>query len=256
MRRRASQSARQEDPLRDAEVEPLAGHEHTCTMIYLHGYCRLGSEYLPKGQLCFCMPWAPGGDRARGLRAVLPTAPELRQPWGEEATSWYGYESPRHNRVGDARSLQDTRSRLDAVVRREVERVGGGHRVFLGGASQGCTVALDTYLRLASELRLGGFVGSIGFMPTDSKGFRGSNRALQKLQQDEEQARRPIWLQCAMDDYEAVPWRSVVEPSLRRASGLPGLLLRQVAGRGHGIEEWEAHIVNDLLREYAPYAYG
>ena len=30
----------------------------------------------------------------------------------------------------------------------------------------------DSLRRLASELRLGGFVGSIGFMPTDSKGAR------------------------------------------------------------------------------------
>ena len=37
---------------------------------------------------------------------------------------------------------------------------------------------------------------------------------------------------------------------------LPGLLLRPVAGRGHGIEEWEAHIVNDLLKAFAPYAYA
>ena len=32
------------------------------------------------------------------------------------------------------------------------------------------------------------------------------------------QAGRPVWLQCAMDDYHAVPWRSVVEPSLRKAT--------------------------------------
>jgi len=116
-------------------------------------------------------------------------------------------------------------------------------------------VALDVYLRLASELELGGFVGSIGFVPTDSKGFPGSNRALRNLLADKEQAVRPLWLQCAMDDFEAVPWRSVVEPSLRYASRLPGLRLRQVAGRGHGIEDWEAHIVNDMLRAYAPFAY-
>ena len=60
--------------------------------------------------------------------------------------------------------------------------------MFLGGASQGCTMALDVYLRLACELQLGGFVGSIGFVPTDSKGFRGTNRALRQLLADKEQA--------------------------------------------------------------------
>ncbi|CAJ1398685.1 unnamed protein product [Effrenium voratum] len=242
--------------LEDAEVEAAAGHQHCCTMVYLHGFSRCGPEYLPKGRLGFCMPWVPGGDRARGLRAVLPTASCLRQPWGETGTSWYGYAAPNHNRVGDAESLRATRRRLDSMVHAEVERLGDGRRLFLGGASQGCVMALDVYIRLAVELRLGGFVGSVGFVPTDSKGFTGADRALRCLLADSEQAVRPLWLQCAMDDFDAVPWRSVVAPSLRRAEGLPGLQIRQVAGRGHGIEDWEAHIVNDLLRAHAAYAYA
>ena len=56
--------------------------------MYLHGYCRSGAEYVAPGDLSFCMPWVAGGDRAPGLRAVLPTAETLTQPWGETSSSW------------------------------------------------------------------------------------------------------------------------------------------------------------------------
>lgn len=241
----------------DAFVDPGEGHAHSYTLIYLHGYTRTGEEYMPNSTLGFCMPWCPGGDRAEGLRVVLPTAKPLMQPWGECEPSWYTYAEWWHNRCGNPETLAATRKRLSDVVRREVARLqGDGRRVFLGGASQGCTVALDIYLRLASNLRLGGFVGSIGFLPSDSKGFPSSNRALNTLLKDGEQATRPVWIQCAVDDKHDVPWNSVVQPSLKRCGGrLHGLLLREVYGRGHHIEEWEAHVVNDFLRAHASEAY-
>lgn len=50
---------------------------------------------------------------------------------------------PSSNKVGDFSTLEQTRRRLAQLVYREVERLhGSGQRVFLGGASQGCTVAL------------------------------------------------------------------------------------------------------------------
>jgi len=241
----------------DVCVNAAAGHHHRYTLIYLHGYTRSGEEYLPESDLSFSMPWVAGGDRAPGLRAVLPTAPSMQQPWGDVGPSWYGYLAPNRNDVGDAAALISTRRRLAQLVRDEVRRLGGAaHRVFLGGASQGCTVALDTYLREASRLGLGGFVGSIGFVPSDSKGFAGATGALERLIANKTQAKRPVWMQCATDDRRDVPWQCVVRPSLRRVAGrLPGLLIREVSGRGHGIEDWEGHIVNDFVRQYAADAY-
>jgi len=233
----------------DVEVDPPEGSEHLCTLIYLHGHTRCGPEYLKNGSLGFCMPWNSGGDRASGLRAVLPTARCVRQPWGDVDPSWYGYAQWNTNHVGDPASLAEARERLGQLVHDEVARLGGaGRYVFLGGASQGCTAALDIYLREASRLRLGGFVGSTGFMPTDSFGFVGADAAVRRLLADKEQAKRPLWLQCAVDDRSAVPW-SLVKKTLRRVAGkLPGLAVREVSGRGHGIEDWEAHIVNDFFR--------
>eukprot|EP00913_Durusdinium_trenchii_P035590 g33306.t1 len=63
---------------------------------------------------------------------------------------------------------------LDEVIRQEIERLEAPGCVFLGGVSQGCNVALDAYLRHD----LGGFAGSVGFLPGDSWGFEGADRRL------------------------------------------------------------------------------
>lgn len=229
------------------EVEPAKGHAHTCTIIYLHGFAGRGTEYLDQG---YCLPWVSGGDRVPGLRAVLPTAPKHRQPWGPIAHAWYTYERPDRNHVGDTATLDFSRRWISELVREEIRRLGGAaHKVFLGGLSQGCTVALDCYLREGRKLGLGGFVGSVGFMPSDLYGFSGASMALENLIADKSQGSRPVWLQCATDDRCEVPWRSVVKPSLRKGEGrLPGLRIRLVQGRGHCIDEWEGHILNDFLK--------
>lgn len=235
-------------------VQPKPGHLHTCTLIYLHGFARNGEDYLCEDT---CYPWIPGGDCAPGLRVVLPTGERMAQPWGVVEPSWYAYERPDRNSVGDPVTLFTTRARLASILHDEVARLGGeGRRVFLGGLSQGCTMALDLYVREATNLRLGGFCGSVGFLPTDSHGFGGAAKAMERLIADKEQSARPVWLQCATDDWREVPWRSLVQPSLRRAEGrLPGLLVRTVWGRGHAIEEWEAHILNDFVKQFAGDAY-
>ena len=79
--------------------------------------------------------------------------------------------------------MEETRVRLEEMVREEVS-VLGGEKVFLGGLSQGCTAALDVYLRLA-PLNLGGFVGSVGFLPSDAMGFKGADEAMERLLGDE-----------------------------------------------------------------------
>jgi hypothetical protein len=42
-----------------------------------------------------------------------------------------------------------------------------------------------------------------------------------------------------------------VSKKINNSSRLPGLCLRQVLGRGHGIEEWEAVASNDVLMNIA-----
>lgn len=153
--------------------------------------------------------------------------------------------------------MKVTRNLLKELVTAEVARLGGeGHRVFLGGLSQGCAVALDTYVRLAPKLHLGGFVGSVGFVPSDELGFLGASRCFKRLAADEQQAQRPVWIQCAIDDDEEVPWKSLVLPSVRRAKQvMPGLQVREVSGRGHAIDEWEEEFLNEFVKAHASFAY-
>lgn len=246
-----------EEDLQDAEVGPLPGHEHTHTLIYLHAFGRCGKEYVPPllDSLSpgFPCPWVPGKGRAPGLRVVLPTARRLEQPWGPVETSWHAYVSASSNRVGDLAPLAETRDRLSDLVRSEVARLGGAaERLFLGGLSQGCTAALDVYLREAPTQGLGGFVGSVGFLPTDSQGFPGSSKAAENLVSHTEQRRRPVWLQCATDD-QWVPWPELAKPSFQALcqGRLPGFNLRTVSGRGHIIDDWEGHLLQEFVQEFA-----
>lgn len=181
----------------------------------------------------------------------------MEQPWGEIARSWYKYKEPNRNHCGNISALEKTRKTLRHILEREIALLeGASERVFLGGSSQGCTTALDVYLREASRLQLGGFVGSVGFIPRDSLGFTGANAALEGLLKDAKQAERPVWMQCATDDRRDVPWRNLVSPLLPLVEGkMPGFTVRLVEGRGHGIQEWEAHIINDFLKRYMHDAY-
>merc|ERR1740138_1727499 len=55
-------------------------------------------------------------------------------------------------------SLLAVRARIHSLIDREVQRLGGNpKRVILGGASQGCCVALDAALTYPEEL--GGVIG-------------------------------------------------------------------------------------------------
>eukprot|EP00929_Paragymnodinium_shiwhaense_P034007 TRINITY_DN18557_c0_g1_i1.p1 TRINITY_DN18557_c0_g1~~TRINITY_DN18557_c0_g1_i1.p1 ORF type:complete len:229 (-),score=23.94 TRINITY_DN18557_c0_g1_i1:33-719(-) len=91
-RRPYVQKSRRHHRRKVVAVSPQRGELHQCTLIYLHGFRGDGMGYLDtENELSF--PWRLGEDYAPGLRAVLPSAPELRQPWGEVEPAWYVYEN-------------------------------------------------------------------------------------------------------------------------------------------------------------------
>jgi len=239
-----------QDPDYDV-IQPEGRHE--CTVIYLYGGdSRTCAQYTEEDR---SFPWQSGTGRAPSLRTVLVDIQQLDFQRMESRRSW-GVGS-RSNRAGDPQALEATRQWIGQIVQDEVELLGNARHVFLGGIMQGCTLALDIYLREARRLRLGGFVGSVGFIPNDRMGFEGASKALEVLAGDSEQSHRPVWLQCTTDDNQYAPWRSVVKPSLARATSLlPGLLVREVAGLGNGLLGWEAQILSKFLHEHAPYAYN
>lgn len=249
-----------EEELEDTDAGPVEGHQHVCTLIYLHAFGRCGKEYVPplldRLSPGFPSPWVRDESCARGLRVVLPTARKISLNWGPVETSWHDYESADTNNVGDPGSLAETRERLAAILREEIALLGGAaDKVFLGGLSQGCTAALDVYMQEASKLGLGGFVGSVGFLPSDSDGFDGADQAVKDFLANPEQSRRPLWIQSAEDD-QWVPWQTLVKPSFQRlVKAAPGFQVRTVRGRGHVIEEWEGELLNEFMREYASDAF-
>ncbi|CAK0861314.1 unnamed protein product [Prorocentrum cordatum] len=143
------------------------------TLIYLHSFSCKGSDYLH-------FPNYFGiGDAA--VRVVVPTAPLLEQScfkdwnvWRGERIgwrpiqfrAWFDYLT---DRAGSAEndlelgSLLEMRARLHALIQQEAARHGGdSRRVILGGASQGCCVALDAAMTYPGEL--GGVVGLVGHL--------------------------------------------------------------------------------------------
>eukprot|EP00933_Yihiella_yeosuensis_P078463 TRINITY_DN8997_c1_g1_i1.p1 TRINITY_DN8997_c1_g1~~TRINITY_DN8997_c1_g1_i1.p1 ORF type:complete len:301 (+),score=65.37 TRINITY_DN8997_c1_g1_i1:67-903(+) len=250
------------EELQDVEIGPAAGsQQHSHTLIYLHGYGGRGKGYLPEFlerlPSGFPAPWIHGRAHAPGLRVVLPTARRLQQPWGPTGTAWHGYVSADSNQVGDTTSLDETRYRLAKIIQDEISTLrGGAEKVFLGGFSQGCAAALDVYLREGSKLGLGGFVGSVGFVPSDKLGFRGADAAIEMLIKDAKQAARPLWLQSAKDD-EWIPWGSLVKKSLKPmiSAKVAGLKVKTVSGRGHLINDWEGCFLADFICEHAPDSY-
>merc|ERR1712061_979440 len=92
-----------------------------------------------------------------GLKVVLPSAPKrkITCQGGEEIHSWYDYLTDFEGEQEDELPEED----LEEVVRRihqlldaETALV-GGKNVFIGGASQGCAVALHAALSYTGDLR-------------------------------------------------------------------------------------------------------
>lgn len=141
------------------------------TFIYLHSFSSKGTDYVD-------FPHYFGLSGA-AVRVVLPTAPLLEQKcfedwmvWKGERlqwrrikfNAWFDYLSDKAGAAENdicLKSLLEMRERLHGLIQHEVQRVGGDpRRVIIGGASQGCCVALDAAMTYKEEL--GGVIGLVG----------------------------------------------------------------------------------------------
>lgn len=142
-------------------IDPQDG-VHRCTLIYLHAFKSGLRGYARRSELY----------SSAGVRIVMPRAPTLNISCygGRSFASWYDYLSDNCGTAEDDLdevSLADTRSRLFALIDAECSRFecpkGGtrsAERVFIGGCSQGCGVALDVALRY--PVPLAGVLGIAG----------------------------------------------------------------------------------------------
>merc|ERR1712216_182316 len=124
-------------------VYPHRGSIHKATIIYLHGY-KVGGRRVRLS--------APE-DLPEGVRCVLPTAHEIpiTACGGRPQLAWYDYQTNHRGKAEgdlDAETLAASRERILALAKQEVRRLGGDwRRLFIGGTSQGCAMALDVFLR-------------------------------------------------------------------------------------------------------------
>jgi len=164
-----------------------AGDKHLYSVVYLSGFCCDGYSYLmepehfyrakPKKKSAKDKLKKKKGDDddeeqeyepIPGLKVILPSPPprKITAFHGEEHAAWYDYYTDYDGDQEDDFCMED----LDAQTRRIHEildaeaAIVGGKNVFIGGASQGCGVAL--HIGLTYDGELGGIVGTMGHLLT------------------------------------------------------------------------------------------
>jgi len=209
-------------------IEPSAPHNYT--LVYLHGRAFAGGYYA--GHPDFFT-----ASRSASLRVVLPTAPP---PCPEQLlpTQWFAGCPP-----GDV-DFRGPRKIVLELLRCEVSRLQGqAHRVFLGGASQGCILGLDVYMRRSGKQSLGGFLGVIGHWPRCSDAL---------LVADEVRSGRPVRLFNGGED-SIIPL-ALVQAGVRklRNIGLANLKSVITPGVGHCVGEQEGVWIREFLEDVLP----
>jgi len=216
------------------------------TFIYLHSFSNRGTDYIDYPHYF--------GVSGAAIRVVLPTAPQLEQTcfrdwmvWRGERlqwrrikfNSWFDYLTDRAGKCENALDLESLlrmRARLHALIRSEVQRLGGDpKRVIVGGMSQGCCVALDAALTYPEEL--GGVIGLVGHVlggtPLDP-----AKRAM------------PLHLFHEASDKE-MKWKWVKDTVQRLIDGGFNVISRREqdpSGSGHWIQDIEGPWIRGALR--------
>jgi len=172
----------------DVQVMYAHGSSHKATLVYLHGFTCDGYSYLlephhfyrvkpkkKKGLAASKKKKQDAGEDEEkeyephpGLKVLLPSACKRRITCyqGEMLDSWHDYITDYEGEQEDEISqedLEEVTRRLHCILDKEAALV-GGKNVFLGGASQGCGVALHCALTYPGEL--GGVMGCMGHLLT------------------------------------------------------------------------------------------
>lgn len=217
------------------------------TFIYLHSFSCKGTDYKE-----FPHYFHVSGAN---LRVVIPTAPQLEQDcfkdwyvWRGERlmwrrikfNAWFNYLTDKAGASENAiciASLIAMRERLHELIRSEVKRVGGDpKRVIIGGASQGCCVALDAAMTFEEEL--GGVVGLVGHL-------------LGSTPLDRSKRNMPIHLFHEKSDKE-MKWKWVqktVERMVQEGFRVTSKRESDPSGSGHWIQEIECRWIRSALRQ-------
>ncbi|KAI1119952.1 phospholipase/carboxylesterase [Nemania abortiva] len=146
-------------------VEPTITHTHTIILLHRLGSSgkRFGEELLKavKTRQGKTLP-----DLLPSTRFVFPTAKfGLSSALGRRTTQWFDIARPADPSFRQELQLQglaDSAIEMRELLKEEATRVDPSN-IILGGISEGCAMALSVLLSL--EYRLGGFVGTCGYLP-------------------------------------------------------------------------------------------
>lgn len=143
-------------------IETETGPDPTATIIFLHGLGDSGNGFAPFAQE---LDLAAAGP----LRFIFPHAPTrpVTVNGGYVMRAWYDILGTDLARREDEGGLRQSRTLVDALIRRERERGIPSRRIVLSGFSQGCAMTLMAGLR--HEERLAGLAGLSGYLPLADK---------------------------------------------------------------------------------------
>lgn len=154
-------------------VEPVEGHAHTHTIIFLHGRDSISTDFADE---LFESEASEPRDKPRTLRDLLPTvrwvfptAPVLRSArFDTDMSQWFDMwstEDPDERPEIQLPGLRASVSALGDVIRKEESRIERS-RIFVGGISQGIAVAVAAFFAEQEAWSgLGGMMGLCGWMP-------------------------------------------------------------------------------------------
>lgn len=151
---------------------PKVGHEHTHTLIFLHGRDSTALDF--HNELFESEASEPAGQPRTldalfpTIRWVFPTAPVTRSArFGTEMSQWFdmwSVESPDEKAEGQMDGLAESIDILQSVIKGEEYYV-KRNKIFLAGISQGFATALAAFLYDGARPGLAGLIGLSSWMP-------------------------------------------------------------------------------------------
>ncbi|MET0352019.1 MAG: carboxylesterase [Rhizobacter sp.] len=143
-------------------LEYETGADPVATIIVMHGLGADGRDFesfVDELKL----------DAIGPVRFLFPNAPQIPVTvnGGYVMRAWYDILGTDLARREDEGGLRQSRTLIDALIRRERERGIPANRIVLSGFSQGCAMTLMAGLR--HEERLAGLAGLSGYLPLADK---------------------------------------------------------------------------------------
>jgi lysophospholipase-2 len=160
-------------------VNPTAPHTHT--IILLHGRGSTATEFASEFFESQTSDDRFLTDIFPSYKWIFPCAAlRYARTDDEEMHQWFDMESvqePSYDRENiQLPGLRESVAFIVDVVKKEAAEIGGLHKVFLGGISQGCATAITALLTVPG--RMAGFIGFSGWCPFDEVVRDGDTQAL------------------------------------------------------------------------------